>query len=270
MARLHYLGIALNRVSARHYGGWEGRLNACHKDIAAIDRLIRALGVDYRTEILFDAQANIGEVEQSYAKLAQAAQPGDLVVIAHSRHGGQFRDESGDESDGWDETLVLWDGQVPDDVHAAWLGYFKPGVRVLLLVDSCHSETMARGLVAAAGFSLTRRAKALPRLVALDVRQQQAAQIRQMRAKSPAPITPRAAVISLSACKDNQVAMDGDENGEFTGALLRAWDSGRFSKGYGDFIKAIRKRCDNQTPCLTAHGDKRLLKTFKQQRPFTL
>lgn len=270
MPRLHYLGIGLNRVDPRSYGGWEGRLNACHKDIAAIEKLIRALGVQYRSEVLLDAQANIGEVEAAYANFAEAAQPCDLVVIAHSRHGGQFRDTSGDENDRWDETLVLWDGQVPDDVHAAWLYYFKPGVRVLLLVDSCHSETMARGFVPSEDFLLTRRTKALPRLVALDVWEEHREQIRELRAKVVPHPVPRAGVISLSACKDNQVAMDGEDNGEFTGALLSAWGSGSFTKGYTDFLKAIRKRCDNQTPCLTAHGDTRLLKTFKKQRPFTL
>src|SRR5205085_3464408 len=77
-------------------------------------------------------------------RLAEAAQPGDLVVIAHSHHGGQFRDRSRDESDGLDETLVLFDAQVVDDLHYAWLARFRAGVRVVLVFDTCHSQTVAR------------------------------------------------------------------------------------------------------------------------------
>jgi hypothetical protein len=36
-------------------------------------------------------------------------------VFFVSGHGGQVKDTDGDEEDGLDETLCLWDGQCADD-----------------------------------------------------------------------------------------------------------------------------------------------------------
>lgn len=53
---------------------------------------------------------------------------------------------SNDEPDGLDETWVLFDRQLVDDeLYAAWL-LFRPGVRIFVLSDSCHSGTMTKEL----------------------------------------------------------------------------------------------------------------------------
>ena len=53
---------------------------------------------------------------------------------------------SGEEADWEDETWVLWDRQLLDDeLYALWAA-FKPGVRILVLSDSCHSGSVVRDL----------------------------------------------------------------------------------------------------------------------------
>jgi metacaspase-1 len=42
-------------------------------------------------------------------------------------------------------------------------------------------------------------------------------------------------VILISACQDNQIAMEGNKNGVFTETLLRVWNHGRFNGGYHHF-----------------------------------
>ncbi len=50
------------------------------------------------------------------------------------------------EEDRSDETWVAFDRQIVDDeLYALW-GKFAPGVRILVLSDSCHSGTANRSI----------------------------------------------------------------------------------------------------------------------------
>ena len=50
-------------------------------------------------------------------------------------------DASADEPDRTDETWVLFDRQLVDDELYEMWPQFVPGVRILVLSDSCHSGT---------------------------------------------------------------------------------------------------------------------------------
>lgn len=271
--QVYFFGIGLNRVDPAKYDGWDGRLVACLNDVRDVYAMVRgAVGSKLKSDgvtLLADEQATSAAVDAAYADFAKRAKPGDLVIVHSSRHGGQFYDPEGDEADGFDETMVLWDRQVPDDEHALWLARFLPGVRVLLITDACHSATIARD-VAASGQPAEFRPKCLPRSVAERASEIQAPEIRAVRKGMPIfPPQPRATILALSACLDKQVAYDGAVNGEFTGALLKAVATGK-ARNYNELLKAVQKLCRNQTPQLTGYGPKAALDAFTRQRPFTL
>src|SRR5262249_38382236 len=75
---------------------------------------------------------------------AKTLDRGDLFFLTYSGHGGQVPDVTGEERDKKDETWCLYDGQLIDDELYAELAAFEPGVRVLVLSDSCHSGTVTR------------------------------------------------------------------------------------------------------------------------------
>jgi hypothetical protein len=76
------------------------------------------------------------------------------------------------------------------------------------------------------------------------------------------------AVVLISGCQDNQTSMDGEHNGAFTEALLRAWKHGGFKGDYTSFHARIRASMPaTQTPNLFVLGG---AAGFLKQAPFTV
>jgi hypothetical protein len=109
-----------------------------------------ASGEGFRTRKLLDAQATSVNVLGALDSLAATTVAGDIAFISFSGHGGQIRDNTGDEDDGQDETWCLYDRQVLDEeLYLKW-SQFCAGVRIVVLSDSCHSGTVARSILAIA------------------------------------------------------------------------------------------------------------------------
>lgn len=98
---------------------------------------------------LLDAQATRSAMRQAIADLIAGGRDGDNLVITYSGHGTWVRDTGGDEPDGRDEALCPYDigsaGALLDDELGTLFGGLKPGARLLLLSDSCHSGSVSRG-----------------------------------------------------------------------------------------------------------------------------
>jgi metacaspase-1 len=78
----------------------------------------------------------------------------------------------------------------------------------------------------------------------------------------------KAAVILISGCQDNQVSLDGDHNGAFTGQLRRIWNNGKFSGNHSRFhAQIVAGMAASQTPNLFLLGP---AGAFAAQRPFTV
>lgn len=83
--------------------------------------------------------------------------------------------------------------------------------------------------------------------------------------------TPRrplhADLLLLSAARDNEPAADGDENGVFTAALVKAWNGGAFE---GDYValhaKLFQCLAPHQHPAVTTLRPSE----FARQRPFSI
>ena len=98
------------------------------------------------------------------ADAAAQAQPGDTVVFYFSGHGGQAPDMSGDEGGGYDEIFLPsdaagWKGDIAavenailDDELQDWARpMLARGVKLVGLIDACHSDTGFRGIGAGGG-----------------------------------------------------------------------------------------------------------------------
>ena len=147
MAQGVSIHIGLNHVDPKHYQGWDGALNACVADAKDMCALAKKKGFTGNT-LLLNEQATAAAVTAALQDASKKLGKGDILFLTYSGHGGQVRDTNADEKDNdrMDETWVLFDREfVDDELYNLW-SKFKPGVRILVLSDSCHSGTVTRDI----------------------------------------------------------------------------------------------------------------------------
>jgi hypothetical protein len=280
MAKGRSLHIGLNSVDANAYGGWGGQLRACEAD--ANDMAALAEGLGYETHQLLTAEATSSAILEELARAVTDLEDGDIFFLTYSGHGGQVPDTNGDDPDRMDETWVSYDRQIIDDELYAAFGTFAAGVRIALLSDSCHSGSVARGVLIAVRPEALSAAlssqdspgslmKAMPSDVcARDYQNRRADYDRiqqQVNAFDKTDIG--ASVLLISGCQDNQTSADGDRNGLFTETLKSVWDDGAFKGSYKRFAKGIvAKMPPWQTPNYFTAGTPN--PAFEGQQPFTI
>ncbi|WP_443938168.1 caspase family protein [Pedobacter sp. MW01-1-1] len=122
--------------------------------------------------MITDAQATAKGIGESLAALVKdpTIKKGDVLLIHVSSHGEQIADDNGDESDGFDETIVAYDAKLPDgdtkvseeEFQKLQAGYFRdddfgkymnqlraklgPKGNIVVTLDNCHSGSGTRGL----------------------------------------------------------------------------------------------------------------------------
>ncbi|MCS5691900.1 caspase family protein [Cyanobium sp. FGCU-6] len=133
-------------IGINDYPGTASDLAGCVNDANDWAAELQQRGFTVHT--LLDDQATKAAMVQAIRERLQAAAPGDLVVITFSGHGTIAPDRDGDEADGYDEALCPFDiggGEVliDDDIRGLFTSR-GPGVRLVLISDSCHSGTLLR------------------------------------------------------------------------------------------------------------------------------
>ncbi|HMV50006.1 MAG TPA: caspase family protein [Blastocatellia bacterium] len=279
------LHIGLNKVDPAHYDGWNGALTACEfdaKDMAAL-----AKAQKFKTKTLLTAQATADAVITAVTDAANQLKAGDFFLFTYSGHGGQVPDKNGDEKDGLDETWVLYDRELIDDeLYRLW-ALFAPGVRILVLSDSCHSGTVTRARLYEAVATQPEIEELAPpivprfRVMPGHVNERGSLQNRvytknkelydgiQKQTRAGDTVAVNASVLLISGCQDNQLSSDGNRNGLFTQMLLKTWNKGEFSGSYSKFHKTILQRMPPwQSPNFYRAGARDA--RFEAESPFTV
>lgn len=257
MTEKRSLHIGVDRTDRALYPEPFEELSACVRDALAMEKVAAAAG--FRPGRLHDEKATAAGVLGALQELAGDSSPGDLVFVTYSGHGSQAGDPEGDEEEALDETLVLYDRQLLDDeLWVAWSS-FPAGSRIVLLVDSCHSGTVARlstsllGRRVAPGADhvpVDARSRRLPRTARdrdFELRAELYASVRK-RLPPRADVAVSATIVLLTACQDDEDAYEVDGYGGLTKAFLDTWDGGSFRGGYFDLFQALAARVEDQSP----------------------
>ncbi|MEO8590251.1 MAG: caspase family protein [Flavobacteriales bacterium] len=264
MAKGISLHIGLNSVDPIQYEGWSGDLTACEFDANDMAALAKKRGFGSSTKLLTKA-ATSKKVIAVMNAAAKQLRAGDIFFLTYSGHGGQVPDKNSDERDRKDETWCLYDRELVDDEMYKQYARFAPGVRILVLSDSCHSGTVLRMR------PVGRRKRFMPPAIGkrvYDAHKKLYDGI-QDRTRGSEKVKVKASGLLISGCMDNQESSDGDRNGLFTETLKEVWNNGKFKKGYRSFRDAIVSRMPaDQTPNYYVVGAPSA--TYEAQQPFTV
>lgn len=108
-------------------------------------------------ELLVDAEATAAAIAGALERLVGRVAPGGVAVVFFAGHGGRRYDASGDEADGWDETIVPYDSgregrpdlDIDDDTIDGYLTRLAARAAPVLILDCCHAGTAGRALARA-------------------------------------------------------------------------------------------------------------------------
>lgn len=270
------LHIGLNAVNPDSYEGWDGELFACENDAAVYKAIAEKAGFQSVNTLLTETATSENVLHHLHAA-AQQLQPGDILLLTYSGHGGAIIDANQDETnnfgemDGFDETWCLYDRQLIDDELFECFSKFKAGVRILIFSDSCHSGSVAKKpelVTTTSDPDSYTRARVAPLDVLMRTYNKHKGEYDQIQAQlSAGPEDIAAYVVQFGACQDDELAMEVSGNGMFTAKVLQVM-SGEISS-YTDLYIAIKKGFSgNQHPNLFHYGNKAY--DFLAQRPFSL
>jgi metacaspase-1 len=295
------LHCGLNALEEKYYNGAQP-LRGCHND--ALDmKQIAVKGGYHDPKVLLDDQATANEVRRHISWAIKHLRPGDTFFISASSHGTQIYNPETNEPDKTDEAWCLFDHVLLDDEFNALFKQFRPGVKVLVVLDMCHSGTSEEAINlrrAAArkewdlpdlklpkpqGAPTDRQlraaqrligknlsAKRLPEEVASEISERDSRQfvsrqkVAEQRSSTREAIQPSGLMITGSL--DLETALDGERNGLFTEGLVRAWQTGRFTSYSDLFFKGVLRELEGmaQTPIIYPFGGD--FRAWRDARPF--
>jgi hypothetical protein len=209
-SRGYCLNVGLTFVNSSRYRGWSGGCSGPDADIVKMRNILTARG--FAPKKLENQAATTANVCEELKAMADRAVAGDICVFSFSGHGGQREDFNGDEGDGKDETLCLYDGHLIDDALSELLTEFKEMVRVVTVCDSCNSGSVSEKPVGLRHFSGSEEG------------------YKKIKAQ----------VLHVAGCRDGEESVGNARGGVLTRSIESALNRGSFSLGYRGFYAQVQ------------------------------
>ena len=227
-------------------------LNGCVPDAKNVYTNITLRGEwDAANATLFtNSEGTFAAVSNKLMSFASVAVSGDVVLYYHSSHGYQ--------DSGKNTGICMYDQDMPDSSFAKILANFKAGVKVIIVLDTCHSGGMfksirrdgsTRDLDTGAPFAFAQRVN------------EELAAIRADEAARGIRTAAKLAILDcawVTAADYNQYSWDGDEGGAFTDCYIGSVKSGACDQspyGNGDSYATFMEMFNYAVAQDETHGD---------------
>lgn len=261
--------IGISKLDSNHYDGSWVVIPPAENDAKTMKAIAVSRG--FNATMLLTKDATYSRVTKEIQKAAQILKSGDTFLVFFSGHGHRLKDCANcDEADGWDETWCLYDGMIVDDKLAQLWTKFSAGVRIVLILDSCHSGTAfkkrivpvhswalarnpclqfaspVKGLSYATGCRTVRRNWKFYRTIAASTKGDECV-LRKIKCS----------LIVLSACADSKRAYfdPNATNSQFTFYVNEVWRVGAHTDNYPKFFAEIKRQMpDSQVPVYSFYG----------------
>ena len=128
------------------YSNPANNLEGCVNDATTWRNILKdKYGFD--TKLLLDSDVTSSNFTNLIIELTKKCVSDDVFVLTYSGHGSSVVDKNGDEPDGKDECICLYDRFFIDDEIKSLFDKFIKGVRICFISDSCHSGTVTRAFL---------------------------------------------------------------------------------------------------------------------------
>jgi len=246
----------VNALDPGHYAHFADVLDGAENDARAMEELAVAQG--FRTNLLAGKDATAKNMLYEIFEAADALPSGSYFLLTFAGHGIQFPNRSDEpriDNELRDQSWCLYDRAVIDDElrRRCW-PKFADGVRVVVVIDACHSFSSPWYVDMLSACQLSDRFPSSPRIRALP-QQTAALTIRQnwqfymdILDALPESVVPKAIIGSMAACLDDENALDGKPHGLFTQALLETWNYGKFTGTHSELMSKVSAVVSGRRP----------------------
>jgi uncharacterized caspase-like protein len=206
-------------------------LHGCLNDVADVGELLTSrFGFDEITPLTEQPGNTRAGIFDALDRLIDATDQGDVAIVFYSGHGSQAPDESGDEADAMDETIVPSDsgrGNLPvrdiidDELHSYLAALAERTDRAYFIFDSCHSGSVDRGILDLADRNQTQAVRAIPpaETAPVDPPRLRPEARDVAGAESASGIVRQGGYVLIAGCRDPQTSKETDFDGRRNGAL---------------------------------------------------
>jgi hypothetical protein len=237
-------------IGINDYPGTDSDLAGCVNDAHDWAAVLKDRGFEVR--VMLNKQATGKAIRSAIHSLVMDAKNGDSIVIQYSGHGSFVPDVDGDEVDGADECICPYDiernGPIIDDELCEAYSHWPPGVKGVMISDSCHSGTVSRFApittppTTKSRDAPQRTVRFLPPSVYLPERETAKLGNPSIR-RASAP--KRYGALLMAGCQDVEYSYDayfeGRANGAFSFVAFGALSRLPLGSTYTDWFKEIRK-----------------------------
>jgi metacaspase-1 len=241
------LHIGINSYNNRSYSPLGMRLPVlpnCNRDAIVYYEIAKRFRYD--PAILTDKDATAEQILLGIEIAARYLECGDKFFVTFSGHGTHIHDFDQDEDDARDEAWCCYDKLIIDDeLYARWK-LFRPGVRILVIADSCHSGTSTK-----------------------DPTKPVISNNKLPRSKIGYDL--QATVLLLAACQDAQIAYGGSNilNSLYTHWMLKVIQTHNFCRNYRELHRMVHYHMPGDSkPKLYSFGPEAA--AFEKSRPFLI
>ncbi|NKB99967.1 MAG: hypothetical protein GKR90_15915 [Pseudomonadales bacterium] len=213
--------------------------------------------------VLTDERATAANLITAFNEhLIGNADKDDLAIFYFAGHGSQTKDDGEDESDGWDETIVMHDSRVDtsdfrdDNLRNLVEGLHSKTENISIIMDSCHSGTGAR--------TSDSSVRSLP--------PEGMTNWRSARGTTDPSELLLPGITELSAAIDGTEAKEDEDTGVFTDSLIKTLAFERQPQSYAALFRAMYPLVatrSNQIPGLSGESSRLVFDHRKSTRPLT-
>lgn len=245
-------------IGTTSYASEQNNLPGIDLDLAEMNRVVRKLGFSEENILTLKGQdVTLGNVKYHFSSfLNENVLPGDTALIYYSGHGVQVPDKNGDESDGSDEAIslydlegthvdgaVVWDGVLLDDQLAELINGLV-SENVIVIVDACHSGTVTRSFTGNRRIDSKAYGDSSFAVKSLGPPIQAT---RSISSIGDSIVDDKVTgVITLSAAQDNEEALASSKGSLFTLALGETLDSQREQASPQSLVDAASQILDDR------------------------